>query len=247
MRDALVVPAGAGLSEGERLLDTFVAPRKTFTDILRNASWWAPFVFIVLVGVVFNISVDKKVGFEQVSQQQIEKNHIAADRINALPPEQKAAQLHAAAVRTRYIAYGSGIFILIFGAFVSLLWWASLNFVLGASTTYSQVFAVWMYASLPKAFIYLLSAALLFANVGIDNFDMQNPLGTNPGYYVSDSAAALKGALSFFDAFGLWALALGVLGCAIIARKTITQTAMVVVGWWLLGLVVLAGVAAAFS
>jgi hypothetical protein len=247
MQDAAVVSVVPGLSEAERIVDTFVAPSKTFTDILRSASWWAPFVFILLVGVVFNIAVDKKVGFDQVSQQQIEKNHFAADRINALPPDQKAAQLQASAARTRGMTYGSGVIILVFGVIVSLLWWASLNFVLGAETKFSQVLAVWMYAGLPKAFVYLIAAGLLFGGVGIDGFDIQNPAGTNPGYYMTDSSAALKIALGFFDVFGLWALALAVLGCAIIARKTISQAALVVVGWWLFGMVLIAGVTAAFS
>jgi hypothetical protein len=241
-----VVPVGPGLSEGARLVDAFVAPSKTFTDILRSSSWWLPFLFILIVGFVFNVAVDKKVGFDTVAQQQIEQNKFAAQRIDALPPAQKTAQLNAAAVRTRYISYGSGVIILIFGAFTSLLWWASLNFGLGAKTKYSQIFAVWMYAGLPKAFIYLLSAVLLFANVGLDSFDMKNPLGTNAGYYMT-GASGLKVIASFFDVFGLWALALAVLGCAIVARKKMSQAAIVVVGWWVLGMLLMAAAAAAFS
>jgi hypothetical protein len=122
-----------------------------------------------------------------------------------------------------------------------------LNFALGASTKYSQVFAVWMYATLPKSLMALLAAVLLFAGVGVDNFDMQNPLGTNPGYYLPDSSAVLKAALSFFDLFGLWALALAVIGTAIISGKKPSQTAMVVVGWWLFGMFLVVGMAAAFS
>jgi hypothetical protein len=38
----------APLSEGRRLIDTFFAPRKTFTDLRRNASWWAPYLIIAV-------------------------------------------------------------------------------------------------------------------------------------------------------------------------------------------------------
>ena len=33
-----------GLSQVERVVDTFVAPSKTFADILRSTSWWLPFL-----------------------------------------------------------------------------------------------------------------------------------------------------------------------------------------------------------
>jgi len=87
---------------------------------------------------------------------------------------------------------------------------------------------------------------LLFAGIGLDNFDMQNPLGSNPGYYM-DGVSGLKIALGFFDVFGLWALVLAVMGCAIVARKTMSQAAIVVCGWWVIGMLLLAGVTAAFS
>ena len=38
-----------GLSQVERVVDTFVAPSKTFTDILRSTTWWLPFLLSVLV------------------------------------------------------------------------------------------------------------------------------------------------------------------------------------------------------
>jgi hypothetical protein len=95
-------------------------------------------------------------------------------------------------------------------------------------------------------FVSLLTVILLYAGVGIDNFDIQNPVGTNIGYFIQDHPA-LKAAGSFFDIFGLWSLALLVIGMAIISRKSIGQSAAVVVGWWFVGLLLLTGVAAAFG
>jgi hypothetical protein len=247
MTEAIAVPEGPALSQMERVVDTFVAPSKTFTDILRSASWWMPFVFMVLVGIVFSTAIDKKVGFDQIAQQQIEKNKFAAEQINALPPDARAAQYRAAATRTKVITYSYSVVILIFAAIISLLWWATANFALGATTRYSQIFAIWMYAALPKSLMALLAAILLFAGVGIENFDLQNPLGTNLGYYMTDSGAGLKAALGFFDLFGLWSLALAVLGVAIVARKSKMQAAIVVVSWWVLGLILVAGSAAVMS
>jgi len=59
-------PEPAPLSEGQRLVDVFFAPSKTFTDLRRNASWWAPFLIIAIVSLLFVYTVDQKVGFRKV-------------------------------------------------------------------------------------------------------------------------------------------------------------------------------------
>ena len=247
MEDVVVVPA-AGLSEVERVVDTFVAPRKTFTDILRSGSWWLPFVLMLIVSLVFTVAVGKKVGWEDISQRQIQKNHFVAERLDALPPDQRAAQYQAAAERTKHTTYFFPVIILLIGALVSLLWWATINFAFGGSAKYGEIFAVWMYAGLPKSLMALLAAVLLFAGVGTDNFDLQNALGTNVAYYMGpDSSAALKAALSFFDLFGLWSLALGILGVAIVSRTSNGKATAAVGGWWAIGLLLTTASAAIFS
>ncbi|MGC2741826.1 MAG: hypothetical protein WA672_01470, partial [Candidatus Angelobacter sp.] len=55
-------PGGPGLSEPQRLVNTFIAPSKTFTDIRRNASWWVPFLLISIFSISFFVMIDKKVG-----------------------------------------------------------------------------------------------------------------------------------------------------------------------------------------
>jgi len=245
MPDAAIVPEG--LSQAERFVDTFVAPTKTFTDILRSTSWWLPFVFMILVGFLFSTAIDKKVGFDQVTQHEIERNPKTVEQMQSLSPQDRAARMAISAKVTKIITYAYAIPILIVAALVSLALWASLNFGLGARTTFGQMFAVWMYAALPKSVMAILAAVLLFANVNTENFDIRNPAGTNLAYYMPDASAGLKAALSFFDLFGLWSLALLVIGTSVISHKTKSQAAVVVVGWWLLILLVSAGFAAATS
>ena len=61
-------PAGPGLSEPQRLVNTFIAPSKTFIDIRRNASWWVPFLLVCIFSISFFVMVDKRVGFDQVAR-----------------------------------------------------------------------------------------------------------------------------------------------------------------------------------
>jgi len=238
---------GAGLSEVERVVDVFVAPTKTFTDILRSAKWWLPFVLMLLVTLGATVAVDKQVGFARVAENQIQQNPKQEERFNNLTAEQKAAQLRGMEKGYRYTSYGSFVIILIFVALGSLLYWASFNFGLGARTTYGQMFAVWMYASLPRLISGLLAIVLLMAGVNTDSYNLQNPIGTNLAYYMPDAAPWLRVALSFFDAIGLWVLALLVIGTAIVAKVSRGKAAVVVVGWWLLGLIVMVGITAATS
>ena len=62
----------APLSEAQRLVNTFVAPSKTFTDLRRSASWWAPFLIITIVSLLFIYVVDQKVGFRKVVENLIQ-------------------------------------------------------------------------------------------------------------------------------------------------------------------------------
>jgi hypothetical protein len=248
MADAAVDrPEVAGLSEVERVVDTFIAPTKTFTDILRSASWWLPFVILLLVTLAVTTVVDKQVGFRHVAENQIHQSPKQEDRFNQLTEEQKSAQLQGAAVVYRYTSYGSFVIVLLFVALFALLYWMSFNFGFGSRTTFSQMFAVWMYASLPKILIGLLTIVVLFAGGDPESYNVQNPVGTNPAYYMPDAAPWLKSALSFFDIISFWQLALLILGTAIVAKVSRGKAAAVVLGWWALGLLVSVGLAAAFS
>jgi hypothetical protein len=93
----------------------------------------------------------------------------------------------------------------------------------------------------------ILSIIFVFAGIGTESFNMRDPIGTNLGFYMTDSAAWIKTALAFFDIFGLWALVLAVIGLACISGKSKGQAAIVVFGWWFILLVVVTGLTAAFS
>lgn len=239
------VPEASGLSQVERVVDTFVAPSKTFQDILRSTSWWLPFVLLVVVTMGSTYAIDQKIGFDRVAEQSVTQSSTTEDRMAQLPADQRAAAIHKIAMGQKYGSYGAAVIILIFVAIVALLNWASLNFGLGAKTTYGQNFAVCMYAGLPKIFIGLLNIVFVYAGVNTENFDLNNPVGTNIGYYMTGSPHWVQTAGSFFDIFGLWTLALSVIGLSIISKKSKGQAAIVAVGWWLIGLLLLTGITAA--
>src|SRR5579859_5411535 len=99
-------PEPAPLSQGARIVNTFIAPSKTFTDLRRNASWWGPWIVISIFSLIFIYSIGKQVGFEQVSKNQIEHSK-RADQFDKLPADQQARQLQVSTKIVGFFAYGS--------------------------------------------------------------------------------------------------------------------------------------------
>jgi hypothetical protein len=62
------VPADeeAGLSQLQRVTNTFTAPSKTFEDIKRgNRSWWLPFVILAIASYILFAAITFKVGWRR--------------------------------------------------------------------------------------------------------------------------------------------------------------------------------------
>jgi hypothetical protein len=238
---------GPGLSQVERVVDTFVAPTKTFTDILRSTSWWLPFLLAVVVSLCVTVVIDKQVGFDRVVENVIHQSPSQEEKLASLTPEQRANQMKGMATGYRYTSYAFPVLILIFSAIASLMLWGSFNFGLGARTTFGQMFCLWMYCSLPKLLTGILTIVTIYFGGNAEGFDLKNAVGTNVGYYLPDAPAWLKAVLSSFDVIGIWTLILLVIGTSVVARVSRGKAAAVVIGWWVLILVISAASAAAFG
>ena len=245
MVESLVSTAGTvgerGLSQVERVVDTFLSPSKTFADILRSTAWWLPFLLATLLTFAATFTIEKQVGWDTVAQNTVRSNPKQEARLAQMEPAQRATQLRITAAVTRYISFASPILILIFTAIGALVLWASFNFGLGARTTFAQMFALWMYASLPRLLSSVLMIVTLFFGDNAESFNIKAPVGTNIGFYLPDAAPWLRTLLGFFDVIGLWTIALLIIGTAIVAKVKQGHAAAVVLGWW--GLIVIVSVA----
>jgi hypothetical protein len=246
MTDAVPESTTAPLSEGQRIVDTFVAPSKTFTDLLRKSSWWGPLVVLIIVSALFSFATQQKVGWEKVFENNIHQSPKQEEQLAQLPPDQLASRKAISAKVTSYISYAYWILLLIFTAIIVLLVWATVNFGFGGTATYGQVFAVYMYSNLVINIKFILAAIALFVGLAPDSFLQQNPVGTNIGYYLStDAPKWLMAFCTHLDVFEIWSLVLGVIGVAIVAKVKRGTAAIAVVGWWLLIVLIFTGVAAA--
>lgn len=233
------------LTQTERVVDTFTAPSRTFTDILRSTSWWLPFLLGVLVSIGFCATVQKQVGWGKAYDNVLRQDPKAQARMANVPPA-SAASAHAIGVKiTEISAYLWPILGLIVAVIVAAVLMATLNFGFGGHAKFGQLFAVWYYAGLPMLIKFILAIIALFAGLSGDSFVLSNPVGTNIGYYLSaDAPRWLFTLASSMDIFTFWMLALMVIGCSIVAKIKRGQAATAVIGWWVLIVIVRTGFAA---
>jgi hypothetical protein len=113
----------------------------------------------------------------------------------------------------------------------------TLNLGMGAQATYSQYFATWIYALwLPGAIKALLMILLIFVGGGGESFNLENPIGTNIGFYLSTGSvpAWTHALLNDVDIFAVWCAILLSIGLSIICKMPRGKTYGVVFGWWAL-------------
>jgi len=234
----------AALSEGQRLAYTFFAPSKAFTDLRRNASWWAPFLIIAIVAVLFVVVVDQKVGFPKVAENLIQLQPKTAEKIDNMPADQRQKIMQQQATITKAISYGFPIIGLIVYAVFAAVLLGTLRFVSGADLKYKTLFALIVYTRLPQVLSPLLAILSLLAGVSGDGFNLQNPVATNPGYFIGpDGSAALRSLLTPLDVLSFWSLILTAIGISCISKVKRGTAFAVVFGWF--AVVVLARVAIA--
>jgi hypothetical protein len=230
---AAPLPEGSRLSEGQRIVDTFTAPSKTFTDIRRSAAWWGPVIIMLIVSMGFAFAVQQKVGWEKVFENNIHQSPKQEAKFDQLTPDQAALQKTIAAKVTAGISYGYTVVVLIITAITTLLVWVTVNFGFGGTSKYGQVYAVNMYATLVINVKYILASIALFAGLAPDSFTLQNPVGTNLGYFLPPDLPKWLIMLAIhIDLFEIWSLVLATIGVAIVAKISRGKAAAAVIGWW---------------
>jgi hypothetical protein len=223
----------APLSEGQRLIYTLSAPSRTFTDLRRNASWWAPFLIIAVVSVLFGYVVDQKVGFRKVVDNMIQLQPKQAAQLENMPAEQRGRSLALQATITKFITYGFPVIALLVYVIFAAVLFATLKFGASADVKFSRMFALVVYTRLPQILMPLLAISSLLAGVSSDGFNIQNPVATNPGYFIGpEGSPVLRALLTPLDVLSIWSLVLTAIGITCITKVKRGTAFAVVFGWF---------------
>jgi hypothetical protein len=225
-------PEVTSLSEGARIVDTFIAPSKTFTDLRRSASWWGPWLVISIFALIFIYSMDRQIGFEQISKNEV-AHSARADQFDKLPADQQASQLRVSSAFVRYLSYGIPATILLFVAITTLVLWATFKFATGADVSFKTAYAIVFYASLPGIIGSILGAISMFAGVDPEGFNVNNPVATNPAYFMDRMGNKfLYGMASGLDILVIWTIVLMGIGFSCTSKVKRSTAIAIVAGWY---------------
>jgi hypothetical protein len=241
---AEVVP---GLTQWQRVANTFTAPSKTFDDIKRgNKSWWLPFVITVLATYVLFAAITFQVGWGQVAENSIHLNPKTEEKLAQLTPDQ-----HATAMKyTQYSIEGSfaasPLLILATVALGSLIMLGTINFGFGGKAKFGAIFTVWIYASLPGLFKALLGSLVLYTGAAPESFNIGNFAPTNVGAFLNplETNKALYTLATSLDVISIWSMAILAIGLATVAGVRRSSGYIAVFGWWALVILISVGYAA---
>jgi Yip1-like protein len=236
------------LSQGARIVNTFIAPSKTFTDLRRSAAWWAPFLLMVVVSSIFVYIAGQKIGFRKIMENQMQSQPKQVERLDQLPADQREARLESGAKFTEYISYAFPVISLIIWLIIATALYATFRFAAGADVSFKVSLAIIVYAGLPLLLKTLLALVSVAAGMSPDSFSFQNPVATNPGYFMNPSDSVFLYSLgSAVDIFMIWTLALTAIGFTCVTKVKKGTSFAIVFGWWAFLTLASAGLAGAFS
>jgi hypothetical protein len=241
-------PEPAPLSQGARIIDTFIAPSKTFTDLKRSAAWWAPFLLMVIVSLAFVYTAGQKIGFRKIMENQMQAQPKAQARLENLPADQREKQMDQGEKVTRIISYVFPVFTLIIWLVITTALFVTFKFAAGADVSFKTSFAIVVYSALPLMLKTLLAMLAVVAGINADSFSFQNPIFTNPGYLLNPvDGVFVYSVATALDIFMIWTLVLTAIGFTCVSKVKTGASYAIVFGWWAVFTLAGAALGAAFS
>ncbi len=253
MSDLSVQPGAdlnPGLSEWQRVVNTFTAPSKTFLDIKSgHRSWWMPFLIVLITGAFLFTAITKQVTWKTVfDNQQRAMPEYAKRMMENMSPEQRAAQEVRGPVTQEITWALSPLGLLLMNLIAALILWPTINFGFGGKATLGSAFAVTMYSTLVLWPVKLLLGGIaLFAGATPEAFNISNVAGTNFGYFMGQQTGVLYVLATSMDVLVIWNLAVTAIGLATVAGVKRSSGYIAVFGWWVLATLIMVGFSAAFS
>lgn len=219
-------PAPAPINHFGRLIGVFFSPKETFADIARRPSWIVPVILMAVLGAGVAFVMNQKTDWRDVASKRIEESPRAAN----LSPEQKEQQIAMSAKISPGFVWGIGICWPILQALiVSSVLLLAFNVIGGAGARFATSMGIVAHAYFPWIFYSLLFILILFLKAP-GTVDLDNPIATNLGSFLPDSAPkALMSLGRSIDIFSIWTMFLISLGFTAVNPKKLAGKAFAIV------------------
>jgi len=242
-----VAEPGLKLSQWQRVVNTFTAPSKTFEDIKNgNRSWWLPLIIYTITAYMLFAVVYTRIGIQQVVDNQIHLSPSSEARLAQASPEQRETSNKISVGFTEAAFIANPVFVIAGVALMSLGIWGTINFAFGGRATFGGIFAMWMFATLPSIIKSLLGIITIMAGMAPESFNIKNMAPTNLGAFLDpiETNKALYSLASSLDIVTIWTLILLGMGTSIVAGTKKGSGYIAVFGWWVIIVLISAGIAA---
>lgn len=207
-------PVQPGLSQVARIVNTFVAPRKTFEDLRQHSGWWVPWLVTTIFSLIFSTIAVQKLDMVRFARQQIEQSKLAQRQMEQLSPEQQERAIQGRATASKYFFFITPIFFLVGGIILAAILMGIFNFGFSAEVPFSRALAIVFYSYLPRLIFVVLLCVSFLVSSDPNTIDITgNPMPTNPGFFMDPQGNKfLYGLLSGVDVIALWVTVLLGLG-----------------------------------
>jgi hypothetical protein len=166
-------------------------------------------------------------------ENQMQAQPKAQARLEKLPADQREAQMETGAKVTAIISYVFPLLTLLIWLIIATALFATFKFAAGADVSFKVSLAIVIYAALPLMLKTILALLSVVAGMSPDSFSFQNPVATNPGYFMNPSDNVFLYSLaSGIDIFMIWTLVLTAIGFTCVSKVKAGTSYAIVFGWW---------------
>jgi hypothetical protein len=199
----------ASISPFGRIIGVFFSPTATFEDIVRKPSWLPPVAFLILTGIILNLTMAFHVNWTEVSKEQIANSKFASRQFDQLDDTKKEEAYQRAANQGKISRYVRGVIGWPILLLVSTsLYFGAYKLVSGARVSYWLAFVLVAFATLPLGIREMLGTLVTA---------LKDPTTINPENYIATNVAAVLPPdapawqlipLAFLDIFTIWSIIL---------------------------------------
>ena len=199
------------------LLDIFFEPKAAFREILARPRWWFPLVLSALLAITFSYLLATHVGWDTVMRKAMEAN----EQVQNMPKDQREAMIATQVKFAGIFGYiGPLIFIPCGAAVIAAVLMFIFNSLFGGEVKFKQSLGIVAWSWVPSLLSTIAAIIILFVK-SPEDIDINNPVGFNVGFYLSDKVPKwLISLATSVDLFSFWTIALLAAGFAVATRKS---------------------------